>query len=42
MEGFLHWATDELGRFNSMQRETKGEDAPQFGYFFFWFLWQGS
>ena len=24
MEGFLHWVTDELGRFSSIQRATKG------------------
>ena len=30
MEGFLHWVTDELGRFSLVQRATKGEGAPQF------------
>jgi hypothetical protein len=42
VEGFLHWATDELGRLSSVQRATKGEGAPQFGHFSFWFLLQGS
>jgi hypothetical protein len=42
VEGFLHWATDELGRLISVQRATKGEGAPQFGQFFLWILWQGS
>ena len=30
MEGFLHWATDELGRLSLVQRATKEEGAPQF------------
>jgi hypothetical protein len=30
VEGFLHWATDELGRLSSVQRATKEEGAPQF------------
>jgi hypothetical protein len=30
MEGFLDWATDELGHLNSVQRATKEEGAPQF------------
>jgi hypothetical protein len=34
VEGFLHWATDELGCLSSVQRATKGEGAPQFGHFF--------
>jgi hypothetical protein len=42
MEGFIHWIPDELGRFSSVQRATKGEGTPQFGHFFLWFLWQGS
>jgi hypothetical protein len=42
VEGFLHWVTDELGHFSSVQRATKGEGAPQFGHFFLWFLWQDS
>jgi hypothetical protein len=33
VEGFLHWATYELGRLSSVQRATKGEGAPQFGQF---------
>jgi hypothetical protein len=41
MERFLHWVTDELGRFSLVQRATKEEGAPQFGHFFLWFLWQG-
>jgi hypothetical protein len=31
VEGFLHWVIEELERFTSVQRETKGEDAPEFG-----------
>ena len=42
VEGFLHWVTDELGRFSSLQRATKEEGTPQFGHLFLWFLWQGS
>jgi hypothetical protein len=38
VEGFLHWVTDELGRFISVQRAIKGEGAPQFGHFFLWFV----
>jgi hypothetical protein len=34
VEGFLHSATDELGRLSSIQRETKGEGTPQFGHIF--------
>jgi hypothetical protein len=30
VEGFLHWAAEELGRFISVQRATKEEGAPQF------------
>jgi hypothetical protein len=30
VEGFLHWATDELGRLSSVQRATKEEGAPRF------------
>jgi hypothetical protein len=30
VEGFLHWATDELGSLSSVQRATKEEGAPQF------------
>jgi hypothetical protein len=41
MEGFLHWVIDELERFSLVQRATKGEGAPEFGHFSFWFLWQG-
>jgi hypothetical protein len=33
VEGFLHWVTDELERFSSVQRATKGEGAPEFGHF---------
>jgi hypothetical protein len=34
VEGFLHWAAEELGRFISVQRATKGEGAPHFGHIF--------
>jgi hypothetical protein len=30
VEGFLHWATDELGSLSSVQRAKKEEGAPQF------------
>ena len=30
MEGFLHWATDELGSLSLVQRATKEDGAPQF------------
>jgi hypothetical protein len=30
VEGFRHWAADELGRLSSVQRATKEEGAPQF------------
>jgi hypothetical protein len=33
VEGFLHWATDELGRLSSVQRATKERAHHSFGHF---------
>jgi hypothetical protein len=41
VEGFLHWVKEELERFTSVQRATKGEGAPEFGHISLWILWQG-